>query len=469
VPQERQAAVDDDTETSVINCTGDSTVCLKSGAIEWFASHCRRETSLIIVDRALEKRAAAGNPIMVGLVGAGYMGRALGRQFLTAVKGMHLAAVANRTAEAAFTVFRQVGVEPRLANDVSSKHHAVMDDPLRLCRTPGIDVIVEATNDVEFGSRVAFEAIKHGKHVVLLNAEVDGTVGPILKHYADQAGVIYTYTDGDEPGVAMNLFRFVDSIGYRPVLLGQIKGFLDHYRNPDTQQAFAKANGQKPAMVASFADGSKLAIESAILGNGTGFLPAVRGMVGHSCAHVRDLLQRVTPAQFANGGQIDFVLGAEPHTGAFVVGYNDDPEKQKYMKYFKFGEGPLYMFYTPYHLPHLQLPHSVARAALFHDATLAPLGAPVCDTLSVAKTDLKAGTLLDGMGGFHAYGMVDSYQTCVSKGYLPITLSAGCVLKRDLRKDDPIAYADVTLPVGRFSDQLRREMLARFPVVATAA
>jgi predicted homoserine dehydrogenase-like protein len=295
-----------------------------------------------------------------------------------------------------------------------------------------------------------------------MNAEVDATVGPILKVYADRAGVVYTYTDGDEPGVAMNLFRFVDSIGYKPVLMGQIKGFLDRYRNPDTQRAFAEAHGQKPAMVASFADGSKLAIESAIIGNATGFVPGKRGMYGHKTASVKDLLKLFSPEDFKNGGLVDFVLGAEPHTGAFVMGYNDEPVKMSYMKYFKMGEGPLYMFYTPYHLPHLQLPHTVARAVLFQDATLAPLGAPVCDTVTTAKRDLKAGQVLDGMGGFDAYGLIESYEVCSREDYLPIAASIGCRLKHDIRKDEPISYRHVELPKGRLSDQLRAEQTERF-------
>jgi len=127
-------------------------------------------------------------------------------------------------------------------------------------------------------------------------------------------------------------------------------------------------------MVASFADGSKLAIESAIIGNATGFRPGVVGMHGHRCAHVKDLLNHFTPDDFKTGGLVEFVLGAEPHTGAFVIGYNDHPVKRQYMTYFKMGDGPLYVFYTPYHLPHLQLPLSVARAVLHHDATLAPRG-----------------------------------------------------------------------------------------------
>jgi predicted homoserine dehydrogenase-like protein len=133
-------------------------------------------------------------------------------------------------------------------------------------------------------------------------------VGPILKVYADRAGVVYTYTDGDEPGVALNLFLFVDSIGYKPVLMGQIKGFLNRYRNPETQRAFAEKHNQKAAMVASFADGSKLALESALMGNATGFVPGKRGMYGHECKHVKDLLNHFTLKDFEGGGLVDFVV-----------------------------------------------------------------------------------------------------------------------------------------------------------------
>jgi predicted homoserine dehydrogenase-like protein len=425
---------------------------------------------MIIVDNALRKRHEEGRPITVGMVGAGYMARGIALQLLTVMRGMRLVAICNRTIAQAESVYAQAGIEPQRAGDsvssleqaIAAKRFAVTDDPMLLCQAQGIDAIIESTGDVELGARVAFEAIRNGKHVILMNAEVDATIGPILKVYADRAGVVYTYTDGDEPGVAMNLFRFVDSIGYKPVMLGQIKGFLNRYRNPETQREFAEKHNQKPAMVASFADGSKLALESAIIGNATGFVPAKRGMHGHTCASVKDLLKLFTPKDFEQGGIVEFVLGAEPHTGAFVMGYNDEPVKMGYMKYFKMGEGPLYMFYTPYHLPHLQLPHSVARAVLFHDATLTPLGAPVCDTIATAKRDLKAGEVLDGMGGFTCYGMVDSYAVCSAGEYLPMAASIDCRLKRDIPKDEPISYRDVELPVGRMCDRLRAEQTEYF-------
>ena len=432
---------------------------------------------MIIVDSALARRLDQNNPVRVAMVGAGYMARGIALQILTAMPGLRLVAIANRTVANAERAYRDAGVQDfeRVSNQaqmekaISQGRYAVTDDPTLLTRAGQVEAIIETTGEIEYGANVALDAITHGKHLILMNAEVDSSVGPILKVHADRVGVVYTYTDGDEPGVAMNLFRFVDSMGYKPVLMGQIKGFLNRYRNPDTQQAFAEKHQQKAAMVASFADGSKLAIESAIIGNATGFVPGTRGMYGHECAHVKDLLTKFKVEDFANGGLVDFVLGAEPHTGAFVMGFNDHPIKKKYMSYFKFGDGPLYMFYTPYHLPHMQLPHTVARAVLFKDPTLTPRGAPVCDTVSMAKRDLKAGEMLDGMGGFTCYGLVDSYANCRRNDDLPIALSVGCRLKRDITKDQPISYRDVDLPVGRLSDRLRTEQTDYFGTGLKAA
>ncbi|HET8691191.1 MAG TPA: SAF domain-containing protein [Steroidobacteraceae bacterium] len=426
---------------------------------------------MIIIDTALKQRLAEGNPVRVALVASGYMGRAIVRVIHQSFPGIRVAAIANRTVARAEETYREAGVKDfravatpaELDRAIENGVCAVTDDPAVACRAGRIEAVIETSGDVEFGAIVALEALTHGKHVVLMNAEVDAAVGPILKAYADRHDAVYTYTDGDEPGVAMNLFRFVASIGYKPVMLGQIKGFLNRYRNPDTQKEFAAKHGQKPAMVASFADGSKLALEATIMANGTGFKPAIVGMHGHSCKHVKDLLQHFKPEDFAKGGLVDFALGAEPGTGAFVIGYNDDPVLKQYMAYFKFGEGPLYLFYTPYHLPHLQLPHSVARAVLFRDPTLTPLGAPVCEAVAYAKRDLKAGEILDGMGGFTNYGLVDTYENSRAQDYLPMSLSVGCTLLRDVAKDAPLRYADVRLPAGRTCDRLRAEQTARFP------
>jgi predicted homoserine dehydrogenase-like protein len=425
---------------------------------------------MIIVDTALEKRERAGNPVRVGLVGAGYMGRGIALQLLTPLTGMKLVAIANRTLSEAKRAYAEAGVEEiqtagnasQMESAIAGGRYAVADDPAVLCEAGNIDVLIEATGEVEFGARVVLKAIENGKHVVLMNAELDATVGPILKVTADRAGVVITNTDGDEPGVAMNLYRFVKSAGFRPVMAGNLKGMIDPYRTPDTQRAFAEKYHQKPGMITSFADGTKLSMETAVLANATGFRVGKRGMFGHRCAHVKDTVTLFSPELFDNGGLVDYILGAEPHTGAFVLCHCDHPVRRQYMNYFKMGEGPFYVFYTPFHLPHVQIAATAARAVLFHDATVAPLGKPMCDVITVAKRDLREGETLDGIGGFTCYGMIDNSETCQREDLLPMGLSDGCRLKTGVRRDQPIAYPDVELPQGRLCDRLREEQNARF-------
>jgi len=420
---------------------------------------------MIMVDQALEKRKKAGNPVRVAMVGAGFMGRAIAHNLLTGVPGMDLVAIANRSLEGARRAYREAGFDSivtaetreELERAVASGRHAVTEDAMLVCEADGIEAIIEVTGQVEFGAQVTLKATEHGKHVILMNAELDATLGPILKVYADRAGVVLTDTDGDEPGVAMNLYRFVKTMGYQPVAAGNIKGLIDHYRTPETQKAFAAKYNQSARMVTSFADGTKLSLECAILANATGFHVGKRGMYGPSCADVREAATLFPVDQLLNGGLVDYVLGAEPRTGAWLLVYYEHPTKKFYLDLFKMGAGPFYCFYTPYHLPPLQLPSSVARAVLFHDATVTPLGAPVCDVITAAKRDLKAGEVLDGIGGFTTYGLIENSEVCQKMDMLPMGLAEGCRLERDVPKDEILSYADVVLPEGRLVDKLRTE------------
>jgi predicted homoserine dehydrogenase-like protein len=429
---------------------------------------------MIIVDEALQRRHDDNNPIRIGLIGAGFMGRGITLQILGSMVGMDVVAISNRPVEEGERAFREAGVDNAehvttqedLDRAVASGHRVFTDDPIMLCRAADIDAIIELTGEVDFAAHVVMAALENSKHVVLLNAELDATIGPILKRYADRAGVVLTNADGDEPGVTMNLFRFVRAIGYRPVMAGNVKGFLDNHRNPDTQRGFAEQHGQRPKMVTSFADGTKLAMEGAVLANGTGLGIGTRGMDGHKCDHVRDVLDLYSVEDLLDRPRVDYVLGAEPGSGGFVVGYNDHPEKQKYMKYFKMGDGPLYLFYRPFHLTHLEAPLSVARAVLFSDATITPRGGPVADVLATTKKDLASGDVLDGIGGFTCYGVIDNVATTTAQGLLPMGLAEGCRMVRDVPADQPITYADVELPEGRLADRLRTEQLEYFGLPA---
>ena len=243
---------------------------------------------MIIVDSALAKRAADGAPpIRVGMIGAGFMAAGVVLQINTAFRGqMQVTAIANRTPAKAVQAYADAGQEgavicdtaASLAAAIEAGKPAVTEDPMLVATSPHVDVFLEVTGAVEDALPLVLAAIEHGKHIVLMNAELDGTVGPLLKAKADKAGVVYTNVDGDQPGVEQNLYRFVKGIGVRPVLCGNIKGLQDPYRTPTTQAGFAKQWGQKPSMVTSFADGTKISFEQAIVANAIVITnPLVRG------------------------------------------------------------------------------------------------------------------------------------------------------------------------------------------------
>jgi predicted homoserine dehydrogenase-like protein len=427
---------------------------------------------MIIVDRALQARADADDPIQVGMIGAGFMGRGIANQIINSVPGMRLAAIANRTIDGARRAYVEAGVDDAVhaesvtdvANGVHRRTAVIVDDPMLLAAADGIDVLIEVTGTVDHAAGLVLSAFEHGKHVVLMNAELDGTVGPILKTYADRAGVVLTAADGDQPGVEMNLYRFVRSIGLTPLLCGNIKGLQDPYRTPTTQAAFAKQWGQNPSMVTSFADGTKISFEQAIVANGTGMTVAKRGMYGYEhTGHVDELTTRFDVDELRSlGGIVDYVVGSKPSPGVFVFATHDDPKQRHYLNLYKLGEGPLYSFYVPYHLCHFEVPLSAARAVLFRDAVLAPLAGPRVEVVATAKRDLKGGETIDGLGGYLTYGQCERTDIAERERLLPIGLAEGCVVRADVPIDTVLTYDHVDVPAGRLVDRLREEQRARF-------
>jgi predicted homoserine dehydrogenase-like protein len=424
---------------------------------------------MIIVDTALRKREEQNNPIKVAMIGAGFMGRGVALQIINSVPGMRLVAIANRNIEKAERAYTEAGAESvrvtskkELEHNISKGKYSVTENADLVCEADGVDAIFEVTGSIEYACHLILKAIDHGKHIVQMNAELDGTVGPILSQYAKKAGVVYTFSDGDQPGVEMNLYRFVQSIGVKPVLCGNIKGLHDPYRNPTTQEGFAKRWGQNPSMVTSFADGTKISFEQAIVANGTGMRVAKRGMFGPTLASgtpLKDVTNSLYPLEeLINGpGIVDYVVGAEPGPGVFVLGTHDNPRQQHYLNLYKLGEGPLYLFYTPYHLCHFEAPLTIARAVLFNDANLVPLNGPLVEVVATAKIDLKEGETIDGLGEYMTYGLCENAPVLKKENLLPIGIAEGCKLKRNISKDTVLTYDDVILPPNRLCDKLRIE------------
>jgi len=427
---------------------------------------------VILVDSALAARAAQGRPIRVAILGAGFMAQGLTNQIVNSVPGMRLVAMYGRRPDRAREVLAYAGVtrvvmaeQPGALEDALRSGQAVVtQDPFLLARSDQVDVLVDTTGSVDDAARVVLEAFEHRKDVVLMNAELDATIGPILQVHAARHGAILSACEGDEPGVQMNLFRWVKGLGLTPRVMGNVKGLQDPYRNPDTQRGFAEKWGQNPAMVTSFADGSKISFEQAIVANATGFKVRARGMsrgleYRGDVMRIGDLYDIEEVRRL--GGIVDYVVGT-PLTKVYCLAEHPDPKQRHYLSLYKMGDGPLYPFFVPYHLVHFEVPTAIARVVLFRDNVARPLAGPVVEVCAVAKRELKTGEILDDYGMFMTYGeAVNTEEMCAGR-YLPEGLVQGCRLLRDVPRDEVLTYRDVALPEARLADGLRAEQYTHF-------
>ena len=92
---------------------------------------------MIILDQALAQRAADGNPVRIGIVGAGYMARGIAAH-ADAIVGMQLVAISNRTSSRAEELFRELGHDVREqcayrrgGGDADRRRHAGRRRPIR--------------------------------------------------------------------------------------------------------------------------------------------------------------------------------------------------------------------------------------------------------------------------------------------------------------------------------------------------
>ncbi len=429
---------------------------------------------MIIVDSKLKYREQTKNPIRVAIIGAGAMGLGMINQITRYTPGMEVVALYNRTIEKAREAFEASGIKEyvlpggslKTARDaVLSGKPVITNDIDLLFDMQCIDIAVEATGAIEFALETTLKAFDKGINVLSFNAELDSTFGPLIKKMAEEKGVNYSLGDGDQPGVTMNLYRYVRGMGFEPLLCGNIKGLQDHYRNPETQKGFAAQWGMTPEMVTSFADGSKISFEQSCIANATGMKVAKRGMLGyHSNDHVDDLTHLYDIEQLKElGGIVDYVVGAKPSPGVYIYATTEDPNSVKFLKYGKLGDGPLYSFYVPFHLLFFDIASSICRLTDFNDPVIVAKNGPVVDVIATAKVAMEKGDIIDGIGGFKTYGLCENHNIVRSEGLLPMALAMGCRLKRRVTRDEVLMYDDVEFDENSFLGKLVKKQNELFP------
>jgi predicted homoserine dehydrogenase-like protein len=302
------------------------------------------------------------------------------------------------------------------------------------------NVLVEASPSITEAAILIRRALSEGIHVVLMNGEVDQVFGRLLAKEAQVNKVILTSDAGDQHGVLLRKMEEIKSMGFEIIMAGNNKGFLNRYANPKTLVEEAKKRRLSPTQCTAYTDGTKLSIEMAITANAAGLNILQDGMVGPRTECVDEALEVFDLEKCRGlGGVVDYVLGAKPSGSVFVIGHSDDPEDRFYMDYYKMGRGPYYLFLRPYHLCHFETPYAIRRIMEQKEPILVQKKRCL-EVVSHAKKNLKKGTVLDGIGGFHLYGFLEK------PGNLPIGLAAATVLKREKKRDEPIGWDDVEFP-----------------------
>lgn len=402
--------------------------------------------------------------IRVGLVGAGQMGSYM-IAVMDKMKGIELKAVCDLDLKKVKEVLSNYFEAQHIVNLDSSRNFVddqsvcITNNAIELTKFDSIDVIIEATGNPEVGALVSFFGIKNKKHIVMLSYETVVTIGHILNHLAEMAGVVFTGAAGDEPAAILELYDFAKALGFEIVAAGKGKNnAFNKYATPESVASEASSYGTSSKMHCSFVDGSKTMVEMTAVANATGLIPDKRGM--HGPITTIDDLARVFSFKRQGGvlsqtGVVDFALG-DIAPGVFVIISTQDPLIIEDLKFERMGDGPNYLLFRPFHLCDIETPLSALLANEFHEASLVPLKVPVAEVFPIAKRDLKPGDILDGFGGTTFYSSMDKYLEVKKENLLPAGIAMGARIKTNVKKDTPITYDMVDLPEDSFLIELRR-------------
>ena len=399
----------------------------------------------------------------IAIAGAGFIGRGLAYR-LERTPGINPALIINRTVESGVLAYKLAGRDPNdvivsddaneLASAIASGTAAVTSSIEASLELEEIDVVVEATGALDYGARVVLSSIEAGKHVVSMNAELDATIGSLIHDAARRHDVVYTISDGDQPGVILRQADFVRGMGFEITAAINCKRNLDVYQDPEASRGFASRDSTSITMTTAFGDGTKMQIENAVVANVLDLVPDRRGMHGvrtdlaNACDDIMSVLTR--------RGVVEYTLGGDFGGGIGIIGYAEDAEMvQPYMRYSKMGDGPDYFFFRPYHLIHFELPVTIAQVLLDKQPLGTISGPPVTDVIAIAKRDLSPGDELDGIGGFACYGHIDAAESAA--GLLPIGLAEHGRITRPVKKDDPIPLDGVDLDAAANIVKLREQ------------
>ncbi|MHB0804658.1 NAD(P)-dependent oxidoreductase [Stutzerimonas nitrititolerans] len=325
------------------------------------------------------------------------------------------------------------------------------------------DLIVECSGDVFHGTEVIERAFEAGLPVVTVNAELQVTTGS----YLAGKGFI-TEAEGDQPGSLAALHEEALQMGFKPLVYGNMKGYLNHDPTPENMAYWARLQGISVDQTTSFTDGTKVQIEQVVVGNGLGATITRQGLEGIASTNLNDSASVLGMLAERLGQPItDYIIPSGfPAGGVFLV-CRHDAEQQQAIEYFKLGPGPYYTLIRPFHLCSLEVGKTVRRVLAGGGVLLNNSTAPTLGVAAIAKRPMRAGELIErGIGGFQFRG--EAVKLAEHPDHVPIGLLRKTALKRAVEPGQIITYDDVDiLPSRALEIVLQQAEAATVPLELT--
>ncbi len=336
-----------------------------------------------------------------------------------------------------------------------------------------IDIFIEATGNPIVGTVHADKIIRKKKHLILVNVEADVTCGKYLSDLAKQNNVICSMAYGDQPSLIMEQIEWAKLNGFSVICAG--KGTKYHptfeYSTPDTvwdhyglsKERAEIDSGMNPKMFNSFVCGDKSAIEMCAVSNAANLKCPKNGLTFPPIG-VYDIAKKLIPKTYGGlidyEGQVEVISSIDKEKkdipndlrwGVYIV----IKAKNQYVKncFKDYGmvtdtSGNYSAIWRPYHYIGLELAQSIYSIALENKATgfTKYYNAEVA---SYAKKNLKAGERLDGEGGFCVRGKLINSKKSKEEKILPLGLTNGAIVKKDIKKDEVIKLTDIELDLPK--------------------
>lgn len=454
----------------------------------------------------LFERAETGKTVTAAIIGAGEyataivtQARSIPRLEVSMVADVDLAAARGALASAGCADDEFATCDNRAAalRALEAGRKVVTQDAMLAMEMP-VDVVAEATGVPEHGARHALEAIRHGKHVAMVNKEADVVVGPVLKAMADDAGLVYTAVDGDQHGLLMGLVFWARELGLEVLCGGKFRNAELTYdpagRNLACHGEAIPLRGGEASLFEPIAPGQvdrvvreRLKVcaeharvtasdlgEMAIAANATGLMPDVETL-HRAVLRVTEIPEALCLREhgglLARRGAVEEVVclrhpwDAGTGGGCFVVVACDTDYSRETLVskgLIPNSRNTAALIYRPYHLCGVETPMTILCAGLLGAPTGSADYQPRVDVVAQAAEDLRRNDILEDVDTEGIAASISPAQVVSEDSPLPLFMAVGKPLARDVPAGTLLTRSHFLPPRDSILWSLRAQQDQRF-------